>query len=110
LSKSRFRISRRNRAVIGGLVIALGSIYALAVSYNIPGAELLWFLVGSALVLLAAMLAALFLVLIVKGLGLMWRRLLPATQPGVEGQSAEGRAEAKRDSDKARDTADRADS
>lgn len=82
MSKSRFRISRRNRAVIGGLIIALGSIYALAVSYNIPGVELLWFLVGSALVLLAAMVAALFLVLLVKGLGMMWRRLLsrPRTQ------------------------------
>jgi len=68
--------------VIGGLIIALGSIYALAVSYNIPGAELLWFLLGSALVLLSAMLAALFLVLIVKGLGMMWRRLLPGDEPG----------------------------
>lgn len=91
MSKSRYRISRRNRAVIGGLIIALGSIYALAVSYNIPGAELLWFLVGSALVLLAAMLAALILVLMVKGLGLMWRRLLP----GIESSDDAGGKRAK---------------
>jgi len=84
LSKSRFRISRRNRAVIGGLIIALGSIYALAVSYNIPGAELLWFLVGSALVLLSAMLAALCLVLVIKGLGMIWRRLLSQEDPGPD--------------------------
>lgn len=84
MSKSRFRISRRNRAVIGGLIIGLGSIYALAVSYNIPRAELLWFLVGSALVLLAAMLAALILVLVVKGLGLIWRRLLPGVQSDID--------------------------
>lgn len=63
--------------MIGGLIIAMGSIYALAVSYNIPGAELLWFLTGSALVLLAAMLAALCLVLLTKGLAMLWRRLLP---------------------------------
>lgn len=98
MSKSRFRISRRNRAVIGGLIIALGSIYALAVSYNIPGAELLWFLVGSALVLLAAMLAALCLVLVVKGLGMMWRRLLPgddldASRPEQNVDSKQGDAD-----------------
>jgi protein-S-isoprenylcysteine O-methyltransferase Ste14 len=61
--------------VLGGLIVALGSIYALTVSYNIPGAELLWFLVGSVLVLLAAMLAALLLLLLVKGLRLTWRRI-----------------------------------
>ncbi len=83
MSKSRFRISRRNRAVAGGVIIALGSIYALAVSYNIPQAELLWFLVGSALVLLAAMLTALLLVLLVKGLGMMWRRVLRGSNKGV---------------------------
>lgn len=85
MSKSRFRISRRNRAVIGGLIIAMGSIYALAVSYNIPGAELLWFLTGSALVLLAAMLAALCLVLVIKGLGMLWRRLLPGGSLKADG-------------------------
>lgn len=69
----------------------MGSIYALAVSYNIPHAELLWFLIGSALVLLAAMLAALFLVLIVKGLGLMWRRLLPGARPDVDEARTERR-------------------
>lgn len=84
MSKSRYRILRRNRAVIGGLIVALGSIYALTVSYNIPGAELLWFLVGSALVLLAAMLAALLLLVVVKGLRLMWRRLLPASKVSAE--------------------------
>lgn len=101
MSKARFRISRRNRAVIGGLIIAMGSIYALAVSYNIPQAELLWFLVGSALVLLAAMLAALFLVLIVKGLGLMWRRLLPGARPDIDEVPAsrkEGTAEGNKSS------------
>lgn len=90
MSKSRFRLSRRNRAVIGGLIIALGSIYALAVSYNIPGAELLWFLVGSALVLLAAMLAALCLVLVVKGLGMVWRRLLPGNTGAVVREDGDG--------------------
>ncbi|MEX0740440.1 MAG: hypothetical protein WD071_13940 [Pseudohongiella sp.] len=88
MSKSRYRISRRNRAVIGGVIIALGSIYALAVSYNIPGAELLWFLVGSALVLLAAMLAAMMLVLLIKGLGLMWRKLLPGSAPSASRDNA----------------------
>lgn len=84
MSKSRYRISRRNRAVIGGLIIALGSLYALTVSYNIPGVELLWFLVGSALVLLAAMVAAMFLVMLVKGLSAMWRKLLPGARAPAE--------------------------
>lgn len=84
MSKSRYRISRRNRAVIGGLIIALGSLYALTVSYNIPGVELLWFLVGSALVLLAAMVAAVFLVLLVKGLSAMWRKFLPGARTPAE--------------------------
>jgi len=72
----------------------VGSIYALAVSYNIPQAELLWFLVGSALVLLAAMLTALLLVLLVKGLGMLWRRLLPgandSVSPGAEHRDDSG--------------------
>lgn len=108
MSKARFRVSRRNRAVIGGLIIAMGSIYALAVSYNIPRAELLWFLVGSVLVLLAAMIAALFLVLIVKGLSLMWRRLLPGTRPeNGEVSVARKAGNAESDSSSGQDVTDR---
>lgn len=70
------KLSPKTRATIGGLCIALGSLYALSLSYNIPGAELLWFLMGSALVLVAAIIAAALLVVLVKLLTGLWRRVL----------------------------------
>lgn len=62
----RLKIRKMTRAVAGGIAIAIGSIYALSVSYDIPGMTLLGYLLGSFLLVLAMSLAAVAIVLLIK--------------------------------------------
>ncbi len=54
------------RAVAGGIAIAIGSIYALSVSYDIPRMTLLGYLLGSFILVLAMSLAAIAVVFVIK--------------------------------------------
>lgn len=60
---------------VGLIAVAIASLWALTVSYDISRTELLGFLLGSALTLLAAMLAAVVLVVVFKGVATLVRRL-----------------------------------
>lgn len=62
----RRRIPFLMRATFAGLAIALTSLWALTVSYDISREELLGFLVGSVLLLLGVLLAAALLVTFFK--------------------------------------------
>lgn len=70
------RIPAQIRATLGGLAIAIGSLYALTVSYDIPRAELIRFLIGSVLVLLGAIVSAALIVLLFKSIGMVVRKIL----------------------------------
>ena len=63
------------RATFAGLAIALTSLWALTVSYDISREELLGFLVGSALLLLGVLLTAALLVSVIKILAWLISRL-----------------------------------
>lgn len=69
-------LSVKTRATLGGVAIAVGSLYALTVSYDIPQAELLRFLAGSLMLLLGAVLGAVLLIVVIKGLSALLRRLI----------------------------------
>lgn len=60
---------------LGLIAVAIASLWALTVSYDISRTELLGFLFGSALTLLAAMLAAVVLVVVLKSVTTLVRRL-----------------------------------
>jgi peptidoglycan/LPS O-acetylase OafA/YrhL len=75
LSFKRRRIPAKLRATLGLIAIALASLWALSVSYDIPRAELLRFLLGSVLLLLAAMVVAVVLVGVLKGSAALLRKL-----------------------------------
>jgi len=62
----RFRIKKMTRATFAGILIAVGSLYALSVSYDIPGSTLISYLIGSVILVLVIMLAAVAVVFIIK--------------------------------------------
>ncbi|TFH73659.1 hypothetical protein E3V39_10745 [Gammaproteobacteria bacterium LSUCC0112] len=67
----RRRIPFLVRATFAGLAIALTSLWALSVSYDISREELTGFLVGSILLLLGVLVAAALLVTCVKVLAML---------------------------------------
>lgn len=69
------RFVGKNRAAIGLIAIAIASLWALSVSYDISRAEMLRFFLGSILTLLAAMLAAFVLVVVLKSVAMLVRKL-----------------------------------
>ena len=71
----RRRIPFLIRATFAGLAIALTSLWALTVSYDISREELLRFLVGSVLLLLGVLLTAALLVSVIKGLSWLISRI-----------------------------------
>lgn len=74
----------KTRATIGGLAIAVAALYALTVSYDITVRELAGYLLGSLAVLVGAMLAAVAVVLVVKGLRWCVRMLVEKFSGGHE--------------------------
>jgi uncharacterized membrane protein len=60
------RKARTTRATLAGVLIAIGSLYLLSVSYNIPRSTLLGWLFGSVLLIVAMMIAAVGLVVIYR--------------------------------------------
>jgi hypothetical protein len=76
----------KTRATIGGVAIAVTALYALTVSYDITVRELAGYLLGSVVVLLGAMLAAIALVLVYKALKwLISRAVGKLTREGESG-------------------------
>lgn len=73
--KPRRRIPFLVRATFAGLAIAVTSLWALTVSYDIPKEELLRFFVGSVVMILAVLLAAALLVVLIKLPGIIIGRL-----------------------------------
>lgn len=73
--KPRRRIPFLVRATFAGLAIALTSLWALTVSYDIPKEELLRFFVGSVVMILAVLMAAALLVVLIKLPGIIISRL-----------------------------------
>jgi len=71
----RRRIPFLLRATFAGLAIALASLWALTVSYDISREELTGFLIGSVLLLLGMLLTAALLVTIIKGTGMLISRI-----------------------------------
>jgi cell division protein FtsX len=71
----RRRIPFLVRATFAGLAIALTSLWALTVSYDISREELLGFLVGSVLLLLGVLLTAALLVIVIKVLAWLISRI-----------------------------------
>jgi cell division protein FtsX len=71
----RRRIPVLLRATFAGLAIALTSLWALSVSYDISREELTGFLVGSVLLLLGMLLSAALLVTIIKVTGMLIARI-----------------------------------
>ena len=69
-------LSVKTRATLGGLAIAVGSLYALTVSYDIPQSELLRFLAGSLMLLVGAALGAIVLVVVIKLSFALLRKLM----------------------------------
>lgn len=75
----RRRIPFLLRATFAGLAIALTSLWALTVSYDISREELVGFLVGSVLLLLAMLLAAALLVTVFKVTGMLISKIKSST-------------------------------
>lgn len=73
--KRRRRIPFLFRATFAGMAIALTSLWALTVSYDIPKEELFRFFVGSIVMIVLVLLAAAVLVLLVKLPGMLLSRL-----------------------------------
>lgn len=74
--KPRRRIPFLLRATFAGLIIAMTSLWALTVSYDIPKEELLRFFIGSVVMILLVLVAAALLVVVVKLPGMIisrWR-------------------------------------
>jgi cell division protein FtsX len=71
----RRRIPFLLRATFAGLAIALTSLWALTVSYDISREELTGFLIGSVLLLLGMLLTAALLVTIIKVTGMLISRI-----------------------------------
>lgn len=69
-------LSVKTRATLGGLAIAVGSLYALTVSYDIPQSELLRFLAGSLMLLVGAALGAIVLVVVIKLIAVSVRKII----------------------------------
>lgn len=72
--KRRRRIPFLIRATFAGMAIALTSLWALTVSYDIPKEELLRFFVGSVAMILLILVVAALLVLLIKLPGLLLSR------------------------------------
>lgn len=81
----RLKIRKMTRAVVGGIIIAIGSLYALSVSYDIPRMTLLGYLLGSVLLVLAMSLAAITVVFIIK-LAMKFIQRLRASDTDENGQ------------------------
>lgn len=64
--KKRRRIPFLLRATFAGMAIALTSLWALTVSYDIPKEELWRFFVGSVVMIVLVLLAAALLVVLIK--------------------------------------------
>ncbi len=62
----RFRIKKMTRATIAGVLIAVGSLYALSKSYDIPASTLISYLIGSVILVLVIMLASVTVVFIIR--------------------------------------------
>ena len=72
------------RATFAGLAIALTSLWALTVSYDISREELLGFLVGSVLLLLGVLLTAALLVSVIKVLAWLISKI---KKPAIKDES-----------------------
>jgi len=70
----RFRIKKMTRATFAGVLIAIGSLYALSKSYDIPASMLISYLIASVLLVLAIMLAAVAVVFLIKVLARMLKK------------------------------------
>lgn len=73
--KPRRRIPFLLRATFAGMVIALTSLWALTVSYDIPKEELLRFFIGSVVMILLVLCIAALLVVLIKLPGIIINRL-----------------------------------
>ncbi len=71
----RLKMRKTTRGTLAGVMIAIGSLYALTVSYDIPRSTLVSILLGSVLLVAAMMIAAVGLVLVFRLLALVWRKL-----------------------------------
>ncbi|MDT8429135.1 MAG: hypothetical protein RQ757_10260 [Pseudomonadales bacterium] len=69
-----FKINRKTRATLAGVLIAAASLYALSAAYDITLSSLFGLLLGSLLLLVAAMLLAFSLVFISKNTMRLFRR------------------------------------
>ncbi|MDP2284746.1 MAG: hypothetical protein Q8L06_11445 [Pseudohongiella sp.] len=74
----RRRIPFVLRATFAGLAIALTSLWALTVSYDISTEELIGFLIGSILLLLGVLISAVLLVASLKVLAFLFSKIRPA--------------------------------
>ena len=62
----RFKIKKMTRATLAGVLIAVGSLYALSKSYDIPASTLLSYLFGSVILILVIMLMSVAVVFIIR--------------------------------------------
>lgn len=74
-TKPRRRIPFLLRATFAGMAIALTSLWALTVSYDIPKEELLRFFVGSVVMILMVLVVAALVVVLIKLPGIVISRL-----------------------------------
>ncbi|MDO9520135.1 MAG: hypothetical protein Q8K97_01325 [Pseudohongiella sp.] len=73
--KPRRRIPFLVRATFAGIAIALTSLWALSVSYDISAEELLQFFIGSVLMIAGVLVLAALLVAVIKLPGIIVRRI-----------------------------------
>ena len=74
------KYSRKNRAVISGIMVGLASIFAVASYFKVQWNELQGFMLSTVLFLVAILLLAATAVLLLKGAGSLLRKLRRGTQ------------------------------
>ncbi len=75
----RFKIKKMTRATVAGVLIAIGSLYALSKSYAIPVSTLVNYLIGSVILVLVIMLASVAVVFIIKFLARLLKKFTDNT-------------------------------
>jgi hypothetical protein len=75
----RFKIKKMTRATVAGVLIAIGSLYALSKSYDIPVSTLVNYLIGSVILVLVIMLASVAVVFIIKFLARLLKKFTDNT-------------------------------
>lgn len=72
----RLKLRKKTRATLSGLLIAIGSLYALAAAYDEARDNLWRFFISSVVLLGLIMLAAIALVALWSAVRWLWRRIL----------------------------------